>query len=213
VARQKLPPSPCRKSSSSSREAAAARVWQARPATFVFPTGQSCQLAQAASAGFRRPCEALCGRARHPATGQNVGAVLDASSGWGVDARPARVADLERELSKHLDFCVVHLRRPMGNDGKAKQLAQNRVLLRQPKPTATPRLRPAQTVETARIIRPLGIAEIGRAAGEGVGSQRRPRGIGQIRANFSARYLRRVPFRFKKDALVKKRSSDDVFPI
>ena len=34
------------------------------------------------------------------------------------------------------------------------------------------------------IIRPLGIAEIGRAAGEGVRAHRRPDGIGQIRAGF-----------------------------
>ena len=39
-------------------------------------------------------------------------------------------------------------------------------------------------VETGGIIRPLGIAEIGRAAGEGVGSHRRPDGIGQVRAGF-----------------------------
>ena len=34
------------------------------------------------------------------------------------------------------------------------------------------------------MIRPLGIAEIGRAAGEGVGSHRRPDGIGQVRGGF-----------------------------
>ena len=44
--------------------------------------------------------------------------------------------------------------------------------------------RRAEAVETGGIIRPLGIAEIGRAAGEGVGSHRRPGGIGQVRAGF-----------------------------
>src|SRR5208282_575802 len=43
-------------------------------------------------------------------------------------------------------------------------------------------LRRAEAVETTGIIRPLGIAEIGRAAGESVGSHRRPGGIDQIRA-------------------------------
>jgi len=41
-------------------------------------------------------------RGRDPATSQNVGAILDPSRGWGVNGRPARLADLEHELSKHL---------------------------------------------------------------------------------------------------------------
>ena len=40
----------------------------------------------------------------------------------------------------------------------------------------------ADAVEPARIIRPLGIAEIGPATGEGVGMHRRPGVIGQVRA-------------------------------
>ena len=44
--------------------------------------------------------------------------------------------------------------------------------------------RRANAVETGGIIRPLGIAEIGRAAGEGVGSHRRPDGVGEVRAGF-----------------------------
>src|ERR1039458_3517564 len=44
--------------------------------------------------------------------------------------------------------------------------------------------RRAQAVETGGIIRPLGIAEIGRAAGEGVGSHWRPNGVSQVRAGF-----------------------------
>lgn len=98
-------------------------------------------LARAASARFGRRYGALFVPGRDSATGQNVGAILDASRGWGVDGRPARASDLEKALSKHmvvrltnavtsLDVCVVHLRRPMGDDGKAKQLEQNRALLR-----------------------------------------------------------------------------------
>jgi len=45
-------------------------------------------------------------------------------------------------------------------------------------------LRRAEAVETSGIIRPLGIAEIGRTAREGVGSHRSPGGIGQVRAGF-----------------------------
>jgi two-component system chemotaxis response regulator CheB len=74
-------------------------------------------------------------------TGQNVGAILDTSSGWGVYGRPSRVSDLERELSKHLvvrltnavtsmDICVAHLRRPISSDGIEKQKSQCRALLR-----------------------------------------------------------------------------------
>ena len=44
--------------------------------------------------------------------------------------------------------------------------------------------RRAEAVETGEIIRPLGIAEIGPAAGKGVGFQWRPGVIGQIRAGF-----------------------------
>src|SRR5689334_913280 len=42
----------------------------------------------------------------------------------------------------------------------------------------------AEAVEAADMIRPLGIAERGRAAGEGVGSHRSPDGIGQVRGGF-----------------------------
>jgi len=70
-----------------------------------------------------------------------VGAILDTSSGFGVYGMPSRVSDLERELSKHLvvrltnavtalDICVVHLRRPIGDDGVEKQRNQCRALLR-----------------------------------------------------------------------------------
>ena len=88
-----------------------------------------------------RQYQVLFARGRDTSTGQNVGAILDTSSGWGVYGRPSRVSDLERELSKHLvvrltnavtsmDICVVHLRRPIGDGGIEKQRNQCRALLR-----------------------------------------------------------------------------------
>ena len=47
---------------------------------------------------------------------------------------------------------------------------------------ASLRLRPTETVKTARIIFPLRIAEIDRAAGQGIGLQRIPSGIVQVAA-------------------------------
>src|SRR5437763_17114055 len=46
------------------------------------------------------------------------------------------------------------------------------------------RLWRAEPVETGGIIRPLRVAEIGRAAGERVGGHRRPDGMAQVRAGF-----------------------------
>jgi len=44
--------------------------------------------------------------------------------------------------------------------------------------------RRTETVETAGVIRPLGIAEINRATGEGLGGQRNPHGVGKVCAGF-----------------------------
>lgn len=98
-------------------------------------------LAKAAKSRYHRSYSALFFQGRDTATGQDVGAILDTSRGWGVYGRPSRVSDLERELSKHLvvrltnavtamDVCVVHLRRPIGADGEKKQVEQCRALLR-----------------------------------------------------------------------------------
>ena len=98
-------------------------------------------IARSAQARYKHHYEPLFVKGRDSATGQNVGAILDTSKGWGVYGRPSRVSDLEHELSKHLvvrltnatttlDVCVVHLRRPMGNDGVEKQVEQNRALMR-----------------------------------------------------------------------------------
>ena len=98
-------------------------------------------LAHSASARYGRTYQTLFPRGNDTSTGQNVGAILNTSSGWGVYGRPSRVSDLERELSKHLvvrltnavtsmDICVVHLRRPIGSDGIEKQKNQCRALLK-----------------------------------------------------------------------------------
>ena len=98
-------------------------------------------LAKAANARFKRTYLALFAQGKDTATGQDVGAILDTSRGWGVYGKPSRVSDLEKALSKHLvvrltnavttmDICVVHLRRPIGTDGQEKQTEQCRALLR-----------------------------------------------------------------------------------
>jgi len=98
-------------------------------------------LAHSASARYGRTYQTLFARGNDTSTGQNIGAILNTSSGWGVYGRPSRVSDLERELSKHLvvrltnavtsmDICVVHLRRPLGSDGIEKQKNQCRALLK-----------------------------------------------------------------------------------
>ena len=98
-------------------------------------------LAYSAKRRYKREYRPLFVQGKDTATKQDVGALFDTSRGWGVYGRPARVSDLEKELSKHMvvrltnavtaiDVCVVHLRVPRGADGKAKQVDQNRALLR-----------------------------------------------------------------------------------
>ena len=90
---------------------------------------------------YGRKYQPLFVRGRDTATGQEVGAILDTTRGWGVYGQPSRVSELERELSKHLvvrltnavatvDVCVVHLRRAIGAEGSEKQKEQNRALLK-----------------------------------------------------------------------------------
>ncbi|MGA2862953.1 MAG: hypothetical protein ABSF95_00530 [Verrucomicrobiota bacterium] len=82
-------------------------------------------LAKSATARYGRRYQTLFARGRDTSTGQNVDAILDTSSGWGVYGRPSRVSDLERELSEHMvlrltnavtsmDICAVHLGRSSG---------------------------------------------------------------------------------------------------
>lgn len=98
-------------------------------------------LAYSAQRRYGRHYQPLFVQGRDTATKQDVGAILDTTRGWGVYGKPSRVSELERELTKHLvvrltnavtsmDIAVVHLRRPMGDDGAAKQKDQNRALLR-----------------------------------------------------------------------------------
>ncbi|MGO9201366.1 MAG: helix-hairpin-helix domain-containing protein [Limisphaerales bacterium] len=94
--------------------------------------------AHSATPQYGHNYQALFARGKGMATGQNVGAILDRSSGWGVYGQASRVSDLERELSEHLvlrltnavtsmDICVVHLRRPIGNDAIEKYLGSGMV--------------------------------------------------------------------------------------
>jgi len=103
--------------------------------------GDVAALAYSAKQRYKRTYQPLFVQGKDTATKQDVGAILDVSRGWGVYGKPARVSELEQELSKHLvvrltnavsavDICVVHLRRPIGADGIAKQQEQNRALLR-----------------------------------------------------------------------------------
>ena len=98
-------------------------------------------LAKSATARFKRAYRALFVQGKDTATGQDVAAIFNTAAGWGIYGRPSRVSDLERELSKHLvvrltnavasmDICVIHLRRPIGVDGRQKQVEQCRALLR-----------------------------------------------------------------------------------
>jgi hypothetical protein len=98
-------------------------------------------LAHAAGRRYGRSYEHLFVQGRDTATRQDVGALLDISSGWGVHGRASRVSDLEKELSKHMvvrltnavasmDICVVHLRVPRDAESAARQQDQNRALLR-----------------------------------------------------------------------------------
>lgn len=98
-------------------------------------------LANAASRRYRRSYQSLFSQGKDSATKQDVGALLDTSRGWGVYGKASRSSDLEKELSKHLvarltnayaklDVCVVHLRVPRDADSAAKQVEQNRALLR-----------------------------------------------------------------------------------
>lgn len=88
-------------------------------------------LAQAVSARYRRPHEALFVRGRNQKTGQNTGAILDASRGVGhlrqasADCGPkgkmlkCLVVRLTKAVAS-LDVSEVPLRRPMSEDGKAR---------------------------------------------------------------------------------------------
>ncbi|MGV3772173.1 MAG: endonuclease/exonuclease/phosphatase family protein [Verrucomicrobiales bacterium] len=98
-------------------------------------------LAHAASRRYNRTYTPLFVQGRDTATKQDVGALFDLTQGWGIHGQPARVSELEKELSKHLvvrltnavahmDICVVHLRVPRDDSGEAKQISQNQALLK-----------------------------------------------------------------------------------
>jgi hypothetical protein len=71
-------------------------------------------LAKSATARYGRPYQTLFARGKDTSTGQNVGAILDTSSGWGVYGKPSQVSDLDRELSKHLVARLTNASTSMG---------------------------------------------------------------------------------------------------
>jgi hypothetical protein len=98
-------------------------------------------LAHSASQRYNRTYKPLFVQGKDTATKQDVGTLFDLTQGWGIYGQPARVSELEEEVSKHLvlrltnavthlDICVVHLRVPRDDQGLAKQVEQNRALLR-----------------------------------------------------------------------------------
>lgn len=98
-------------------------------------------LSKVAEIRYHRPFTPLFAQGKDTVTKQDVGALVRCDTGWGIHGRPARHSLLERDLSKHLvfritnavtaiDVCVVHLRRPLGDDGKRKHRAQYVALLK-----------------------------------------------------------------------------------
>src|SRR5436309_1006034 len=59
-------------------------------------------LAYSAKARYGRTYRPLFVQGKDTATKQDVGALLDTSTGWGVYGKPARAAELDKFLSKHL---------------------------------------------------------------------------------------------------------------
>jgi hypothetical protein len=59
-------------------------------------------LAHSASPRDGRQCQALSARGKDTSTGQNVGTILETSSGWEVYGQPSLASDWECDLSRHL---------------------------------------------------------------------------------------------------------------
>jgi hypothetical protein len=55
-------------------------------------------LAHSATARYGHNYQALFARGKDTSTGQNVGAMLDMSSGWGIYGRPSRASDQGRDV-------------------------------------------------------------------------------------------------------------------
>jgi hypothetical protein len=86
-------------------------------------------MARSANARYKHLYQPLFVKGKDTATGENVGALFDATQGWGIYGKPSRVSELEKALSKHLvvrltnavtamDICIVHLRRPSATPGR-----------------------------------------------------------------------------------------------
>lgn len=98
-------------------------------------------LSHSAKVRWQREYQPLFVQGNDTATRQDVAALLDTSRGWGVQGKPSRPSELQKELTKHLvvrltnafthvDICVVHLRVPRDNASLEQQRDQNRALLR-----------------------------------------------------------------------------------
>ncbi|PTX94761.1 hypothetical protein DB346_22390 [Verrucomicrobia bacterium LW23] len=96
-------------------------------------------LTQSATKRYGRAYQGLFVQGKDTYTGQDVAALFDTTQGWKLVGQPARHADLERTLAKHLvvtlekngvrlHICVVHLRVPKNGDNR--QADQVEALLR-----------------------------------------------------------------------------------
>jgi len=97
-------------------------------------------LASALSKATNQEFVSLFAKGRDTYTGQNVGALLNLSSGWKVVGQPGRSSELEKAISKHLTFTIeknhvrlhvveVHLRVPRNKEAKAARQNQIRAIL------------------------------------------------------------------------------------
>lgn len=96
-------------------------------------------LAQLAAQRYGQPYAAVTVETKDTYTQQAVGALVNVGRGWKIAGTPARVPELDKDLSKHmvlrltnqssaLDICVVHLKRALGRYGRLEQQDQNRAL-------------------------------------------------------------------------------------
>jgi endonuclease/exonuclease/phosphatase family metal-dependent hydrolase len=92
-------------------------------------------LSQFAARRYQHTFQPVFGETKDTFTEEAVGAMIDLSQGWRIKGKPGRVKALDKFLSKHLflsltnghttlDFCIVHLRRPIRDDGIAAQQRQ-----------------------------------------------------------------------------------------
>lgn len=92
-------------------------------------------LSQYAARRYQHAFQPVFGETKDTFTEQAVGAMVDLNQGWRIKGKPGRVKLLDQFLSKHLflaltnghttlELLIVHLRRPIGEDGIAAQKRQ-----------------------------------------------------------------------------------------